>query len=272
MSTDPLLAVEATLTDDAREVWLRVAYTMYPRLEGAGVADVLEQLNSSDEFLPFVEPWWDTHGQKLAMALLCDSELLSASVRLAIVAYGASNSVPFDGLAEAVARAAAAGETSVIDLEHTKQVPQDGLYHGPDLDAAATAMGGPEKMGVCLTALNDRRERHVEAQLDELTKMTDTSEEMPEEPITQAVRDLRALISERTGEDPSPAQVTALAMRIVIGGSYSAGIEIGLNLARQRLAKARAARLHFDDAGTVEVEANWGLAAADVEMVEKVDL
>src|ERR1700733_1584228 len=127
MNTDPLLVVEATLMDEARDRWLERAFKLYPRLEGAKVADVLENLNSTDAFLPLTEPWWDTHGQKLVLELLCDPVLVSSAVRLAIVAHGDENGAPFDALAEAVARAASAGEVGVIDADAIAAVPAPDL-------------------------------------------------------------------------------------------------------------------------------------------------
>lgn len=249
MSTDPLIAVEKALTDEARESWLRRAFEMYPRLRGAKVADVLEHLNGTDSHLRLVEPWWETHGQRLTLDLLCDAELLSASCRLAIVATGASVQVPFDILAEVVARAAAAGEQGVVNLDQVSAIPDDGLYHGSDLDAAANADEvGPEHMGVCLTALETRREAFLETQMKEARFATGLLVgDDPDDPFDGEGRaewragllELKRTIEESNGKPMTAEEASVLALRTIIGGSWSRGMEIGLNLARNRQAKQR---------------------------------
>jgi hypothetical protein len=115
--TDVLLAVEATLTENARDWWLRKAWEMYPRLRGAKVADVLEALVSTDSWLPQVEGWFTQYGDAL-----CDElggaagRIGGAASRLALVTCSGSASISIAELTEKVVRSAVAGEKDAIGL------------------------------------------------------------------------------------------------------------------------------------------------------------
>ena len=110
------LATAAVLTPEAREQWLARAFEMFPRLRGADVADVLDELRNADAFLRFTEPWFDGPGAALHAELDAAVAVMGASIRMAVVAGGASLSFDFEALAEKIARAAVAGETGTVQL------------------------------------------------------------------------------------------------------------------------------------------------------------
>lgn len=275
---DVLLLVEATLTEWAREAWLRRAYEMFPRLRGAKVADVLQMMDADDSFERDVEDWWRAHGHGLAIELVCEPALLSASARVAIVATGAS-SQHFDALAEVIARAAVASEAGVIDREQVRaEAAPEVLYHGPELDAAIASPANIGGMGVCLTALSSRRDAHIDGQIEEAQKATDVvlggpAPDGPDgEELAAALRELVTTMQEGLGRDLTSEEATLLALRMVIGGSFSRGIEIGLTLARTRQAKARELEIQWDQDGEPHLEASFGFADTRMTVVEKVKL
>lgn len=64
-TTDPLLAIDRSLTDDEREQFLAYVARRWPNLVGAEPADVLELTTSHDMFLAQTEPFWEEHAAEL---------------------------------------------------------------------------------------------------------------------------------------------------------------------------------------------------------------
>lgn len=281
--------VAATLTEDGRRRWLQAALSMYPKLAPAepDVVAVLAWMEGEQSFPRHMQPWWDTHGQRLTMDLLCDAVLLSHSARLAIIATDGAQHLDFALLAEVVARAAAAGEVAVVDLElipeNPDQGPDDGQYHGAELDAAMAMHEGPTGMGVCLTALASRRDAHVDQQVREARFATDvllgdepSEESMPRgegvaEAMRKALLELKAGVEQATGEEMSREDATLLALRTTFGGSFSTGIEVGLNLARNRQQRQREWEVeHYLSGGaTLLTSPGEGVEAGEYVLVEK---
>lgn len=155
-------------------------------------------------------------------------------------------------------------------------VPDDGLYHGPELDAAKDADGGPEQMGVCLTALASRRESFIDGQLAEAQKATAIvlggKPAAGDEELAEVLLELKAAAEEALDEPLTDEQATLIAIRATIGGSWTYGMEIGLTLARQRQAQAAELDVVWDDQALPRVEGMLTRVDTRITMVEKVKL
>lgn len=102
---------------------------------------------------------------------------------------------------------------------------RDELFHGDELHAAIErAVGGPPAMGVCETALDTYTQAHVDEQMKEALTVDE-----------QVRRDLVPIL-EQTGEEITDAMIAAAGIRVLIGGSFSFGIFVGLELERGRRA------------------------------------
>jgi hypothetical protein len=64
-STHLYLGVEAILTQEEKDRFLKNAYTAMPNLQGAPVADVIDILNSHDAHLGFTETTYEEHATEI---------------------------------------------------------------------------------------------------------------------------------------------------------------------------------------------------------------
>lgn len=95
-------------------------------------------------------------------------------------------------------------------------------FHGPELDAAIEAVPDPvtmcERHGLCLTALDSRITGIIDRQLEELQRS-------PEE-----LRADLAAAGVPFTDDLTVEQLKGLALRSVIGGSFSMGVGTAFEL------------------------------------------
>jgi hypothetical protein len=99
-------------------------------------------------------------------------------------------------------------------------------FHGDELaKAIERAVAGPEAMGVCMTALDTYTKTHIDQQMKEA------------ETIDQDVRREMGPVLAEAGHDLTDEEVALLGIRTLVGGSFSFGIFVGLELERGRRAK-----------------------------------
>ncbi len=100
-------------------------------------------------------------------------------------------------------------------------------FHGDDLDAASARVGDPdsmlEKHGICYDAFCSRREALVEQQVAELDR-----------PLDDIRAEIKALYAALGADLPDwlgdDAAVADRHLRGVLGGSWSLGLGLGLEL------------------------------------------
>lgn len=111
-------------------------------------------------------------------------------------------------------------EMAKVGISAPRPLP---LRHGAQLDEAiAAAEGGPpaacERHAVCVTAWDSRVRAHVDAQWAEFES-------------GRAMEDARAALVEQGVQEPDESMVLYVALRTMIGGSFSVGLHAGLELA-----------------------------------------
>lgn len=111
-------------------------------------------------------------------------------------------------------------EMAKVGISAPRPLP---LRHGAQLDEAmSAAVGGPAEAcarhSVCITAWDSRVKAHTDQQWDEMES-------------GRAVEEARGALIAQGQEDPDEATVLYVALRTLVGGSFSAGLHVGLELA-----------------------------------------
>lgn len=114
--------------------------------------------------------------------------------------HGAPEASPSDAEQEAVLAEQGGG-----------QVPDDGLIHGPELDRAMVDAAAPGSMGICITALESRRQAFADDQLSTGAQEIDAV--------------IRAEMPEGTEE-----AIQLAGLRQAIMASFTYGIAVGQSL------------------------------------------
>ncbi len=104
------------------------------------------------------------------------------------------------------------------DDDQLRDVPDDGLFHGPELDRALKAASEtpPDQMGVCPTALDSRKGAFLEQQLDEAADPGFAKE------IEKELLDAGAPFDKET--------IAIVQLRSTLGGSFTMGMGTGIGL------------------------------------------